>query len=214
MSGENLQIVADAVQKRFTQRPIFKPVSFQASTGDLIAITGQNGAGKSTLLKVIGNVLSPSKGTCAWQLGGTKLDHDGIRVRLGYVAPYLELYDELTAAEHVEFVASLKGFAMVRETALDLLDSFGLDSKIARSDRSLRAYSSGMKQRVRCAMAFACKPAVLLLDEPTSNLDESGTEIVLARAREAAERGAIVIIATNDPRERAIAQREIAVEPL
>ncbi len=211
---ESLMIYAEGVQKRFTQRPIFKPVSFEASAGDIIAITGFNGAGKSTLLKIIGNVLSPSKGSCSWKMAGKTLDHDGIRTRLGYVAPYLELYDELTAVEHVQLVAQLKGIPIAEQAAAGLLNDFGLDPKIAKSDRHLRAYSSGMKQRVRCAMAFACTPSALLLDEPTSNLDEAGTSIVLVQAHNAAARGAIVFIATNDPRERAIAQREIVIEPV
>ncbi len=142
----------------------------------------------------------------------TKLEHDSIRKTLGYVAPYLELYDELTAAEHVKFVADLKGNAITIDECLALLDTFGLDATVARGDRHLRAYSSGMKQRVRCAMAFACSPEVLLLDEPTSNLDDDGTVIVLREAQIAAERGAIVFVATNDERERAIAQREIHIE--
>lgn len=210
---ESLTITADSVEKRFSQRPVFKRVSFEARPLEIIAITGPNGAGKSTLLKIIADVLTPTKGTQVWQMGNSKLDHDGIRVRVGFAAPYLELYDELTAVEHVEFVAAMKGLPLRANSALDLLQSFGLDPKIAASDRRLRAYSSGMKQRVRCAMAFACSPAALLLDEPTSNLDDAGTSMMLQQATEAAARGAIVFIATNDERERATAQREIRLEP-
>ena len=174
---EPVTITLDGIEKRFSQRPIFKRVSFEAKPSEIIAITGPNGAGKSTLLKIIANVLSPTKGTHSWQSGNEKLDHDGIRVRMGFAAPYLELYDELTAIEHVEFVASMKGFLMEPNSALELLEGFGLDLKIASSDRRLRTYSSGMKQRVRSAMAFAGSPSAILLDEPTSNLDEDGTSI-------------------------------------
>ena len=210
---EPITIIADGIEKRFTQRPVFKRVSFEARSSEIIAITGQNGAGKSTLLKIIANVLSPTKGTQIWQHGNSKLDNDGIRVRMGFAAPYLELYDELTAVEHVEFVAAMKGIPFTADKALELLEEFGLDPKIAKGDRRLRAYSSGMKQRVRCAMAFACSPSALLLDEPTSNLDDVGTAIMLQQATKAAERGAIVFIATNDERERATAHREIRLEP-
>ncbi len=209
---ESLRIIADGIEKRFTHRPVFKRVSFEANSSEIIAITGPNGAGKSTLLKIIANVLSPTKGICTWQ-HGTKLDHDGIRVSMGFAAPYMELYDELTAVEHVEFVAAMKGISLGADEALKLLDGFGLDAAIAKSDRRLRAYSSGMKQRVRCAMAFACSPSVLLLDEPTSNLDDAGTELMLQQTTKAAKQGAIVFIATNDERERAVAHREIRLEP-
>jgi heme exporter protein A len=208
-----LRIIAEGVEKRFTQRPVFQPVSFEASPGEIIAITGENGAGKTTLLKIIANVLSPTKGMCAWKDGDAKLDHDGIRTIIGYVGPYLELYDELTAIEHVQFVADLKGIEHSADTAFELLTNFGLDPTVAKSDRRSRAYSSGMKQRVRIAMAFACEPQALLLDEPTSTLDETGTQLVLNAAQQAAANGAIVFIATNDERERAISQREIRIEP-
>ena len=207
-----LTILASNLTKRFSMKPVFKPVSFEATKGEIIGITGQNGAGKSTLLKIVGNVLSPTKGSCVWNRGGTKLDNDAIRVTLGYVAPYLELYDELTAVEHVRLVAELKGRAISLDDSLELLDRFGLDPKVARGDRHLRAYSSGMKQRVRCAMAFACAPEALLLDEATSTLDDVGTSIVLREARAAADRGAIVFIATNDERELAATHREVRIE--
>src|SRR5579883_702849 len=155
----DLTITAENIQKRFAYKPVFKPVSFKAEPSEIIAITGFNGAGKSTLLKMIGNVLSPTKGTCVWERGGKKMDNDGIHVSIGYVAPYLELYDELTAVEHVELVGKLKGIALKKGEAVELLEGFGLDAAVAKSDRHLRAYSSGMKQRVRCAMAFACAPS-------------------------------------------------------
>jgi len=208
-----LRIIAENVEKRFTQRAAFRPVSFEASPGEIIAITGQNGAGKTTLLKIVGNVLSPTKGSCVWKYEEKKLDYDGIRPIIGYVGPYLELYDELTAIEHVQFVADLKGVEHSADTALELLTGFGLDPAVAKSDRRLRAYSSGMKQRVRIAMAFACQPKALLLDEPTATLDDAGTQRVLEAAQKAASEGTIVFIATNDERERAITQREIRIEP-
>jgi heme exporter protein A len=208
-----LRIIAENVEKRFTQRAAFHPVSFEASPGEIIAITGQNGAGKTTLLKIVANVLSPTKGSCVWKYDDKKLDYDGIRTIIGYVGPYLELYDELTAIEHVQFVADLKGIEHSHDSALELLTGFGLDPAVSKSDRRLRAYSSGMKQRVRIAMAFACQPKGLLLDEPTSTLDDTGTQLVLDAAQRAAANGAIVFIATNDERERAIAQREIVIKP-
>ncbi len=214
MALESLSIRAEGVQKRFTQRPIFKPVSFEARPGEIVSITGPNGAGKSTLVKIVANVLTPSKGSCEWRDGTKKLDAEGIRRSVGFVAPYLELYDELTAIEQVQFVAEMKGERMNEEAALEIVERFGLSTSIAASDRRLRAYSSGMKQRVRCAMAFANAPAVLLLDEATSNLDDAGTERVLREAEHAAHNGSIVFIATNDARERAIAHREIRIEAL
>ena len=213
-SRSPLVVRATDVIKRYAGRPVFKPVTFEVS-GGVWAITGQNGAGKSTLIKIIANVLSPTKGSCSWHEGSDRaLEHDLLRTRMGFVAPYLELYDELTALEHLQLVGRLKGKSVSDDEALSLLSELGLDDRIARGDRHLRAYSSGMKQRVRCAMALVCTPDILLFDEPTSNLDEDGTERLLAAVRAAADRGATVFLATNDARERSIATAgEIRIEP-
>ncbi len=207
-----LSIALENVSKRYTQRSVFKPVTCQSAPGEIIAVTGENGAGKSTLLKIVAGVLSPTKGKCDWKLGDRILDQEARRVRLGFAAPYLELYDELTAIEHVEFVLTLKGLKSARDAVRADLLSFGLSAEVIDSERHVRAYSSGMKQRVRLAIAFAGHPDAIFLDEPTANLDESGCSIVLDKARQAAARGAHLWIATNVEREREIAHRELHLE--
>jgi ABC-type multidrug transport system ATPase subunit len=208
-----LMISGTDITKRYSGKPVFKPVTFQANPKEIIAITGSNGSGKSTLLKIIAQVMTPTKGSCVWKRGSTVVEHEKARIAFGFAAPYLETYGELTALEHIQLVADLKGYQMLEDEPLNQLRRFGLDKKIAASDRRLSAYSSGMKQRVRCSMAFACMPEVFLLDEITANLDEDGTQIVLTEARSVAAAGAIVFLATNDAREREIAHREIRLEP-
>jgi ABC-type multidrug transport system ATPase subunit len=208
-----LSISGTDIVKRYSGKPVFKPISFEAHPKEIVAITGRNGAGKSTLLKIIAQVMSPTKGTCIWKRGNTTLDHEKARTAYGFAAPYLELYNELTALEHINLVADMKGYEMMDDEPVNQLRRFGLEEKIAESDRRIAAYSSGMKQRVRCSMAFACMPEVFLLDEITSNLDDEGTKIVLTETRSVAAAGAIVFLATNDAREREIATREIRLEP-
>lgn len=208
-----LSISGSEITKRYSGKPVFKPISFEVHPKEIIAITGPNGAGKSTLLKIIAQVMSPTKGSCTWKRGNVLIEHEAARTAFGFASPYLELYGELTALEHINLVAELKGFEMLEDEPLNQLRRFGLDQKIAASDRRLSAYSSGMKQRVRCSMAFACMPEVFLLDEITSNLDDDGTRIVLNETRSVAAAGAIVFLATNDSREREIATREIRLEP-
>ena len=209
----DLTLRIEGVSKRFSRRLIFEPVSAEISSGDLVAITGKNGAGKSTLLKIISQTLPPSKGTCDWYSQAKKLDSDDIRMRTGYVAPYLELYGELTAAEHLQFVANLHGKELSAEASSMMLIETGLPEQAISSNRPLRAFSSGMKQRVKLAMATCMKPDVLLLDEATSNLDESGIELVTDIVRTAADRGAIVILATNEDRELALSSKRIEILP-
>ena len=132
---------------------------------------------------------------------------------MGYVAPYLELYGELTAVEHLQFVANLHGKELSTEASSMMLIETGLPEQAITSDRPLRAFSSGMKQRVKLAKAACLKPDVLLLDEATSNLDESGIGLVTDVVKSAADRGAIVILATNEDRELALSSKQIEITP-
>jgi ABC-type multidrug transport system ATPase subunit len=209
----DLTLRIEDVSKRFTRKLIFEPVTAEVNAGEIVAITGKNGAGKSTLLKIISQTLPSSKGTCDWYSNSQKLDADEIRMRMGYVAPYLELYGELTAVEHLQFIARLHGKTLDKSAATMMLEETGLPTQALSTDRPLRAFSSGMRQRVKLAMATCLKPDVLLLDEATSNLDEGGIQLVTDVVRSAADRGAIVILATNEDRELALASKQIEILP-
>jgi heme exporter protein A len=206
VSGISLTVTD--LTKRFGPKPVFEPISFTASGGEVVVLAGANGSGKSTLIKLLAGVLSPSRGKCEWSEDGKVIEYEVLQKRIGFVAPYLELYNELTAAEHIEFVAQLKSKAISREESLALLTSFGLDGTIAASDRYASKYSSGMQQRVRFAMAFACSPDVLFLDEPSSNLDDVGTTILFEKIQ--AFKG-IVFIATNDEKEKKLGTKVITL---
>jgi heme exporter protein A len=209
----DLTLRIEDVSKRFSRRLIFEPVTAEINAGEIIAITGKNGAGKSTLLKIISQTLPTSRGNCDWYSNAAKLDADDIRMRMGYVAPYLELYGELTAEEHLQFVATLHGRKLDASAASMMLEETGLPTQALSSSRPLRAFSSGMRQRVKLAMATCLKPDVLLLDEATSNLDEGGIQLVTDIVKSAADRGAVVILATNESRELALASRQIEILP-
>jgi heme exporter protein A len=209
----DLSLHVTEVTKRFGRNPVFDPISFSAFKGDIIAITGSNGTGKSTLLKIVCGVLTSSSGSCSWTNSEKLIEHSDLQKRIGFVAPYLELYSELTAIEHVQFVAELKGKSVSTDEAAGLLTGFGLEAKAARGDRSIGKFSSGMQQRVRFAMAFAAIPDVLFLDEPSSNLDDEGTEILFSKIKEHSASGGIVIIATNDDKEKQLAHFSVHLEP-
>jgi ABC-type multidrug transport system ATPase subunit len=206
VSGISLNV--SALTKRFGRKPVFEPVSFSATTGEVIVLAGANGSGKSTLIKMLAGVLSPSSGTCEWSVNEKPIEYEAFQQRIGFVAPYLALYNELSAIEHIEFVAELKGKMISRVECTELLTSLGLNEDIALSDRFVSKYSSGMQQRVRFAMAFACSPDVLFLDEPSSNLDDAGTTILFEKIR--AFNG-IVFIATNDEKEKSLGTKVITL---
>jgi ABC-type multidrug transport system ATPase subunit len=206
----SLRLEVENVSKRFGRKSVFSPVSFTATQGDIIAIVGSNGSGKSTLLKIIAGVLSPSSGKSIWFENDKPLDEEALAQRIGFVAPYLELYNELTAVEHVNFIGQLKGLQHSKPTA-DYLTQFGLDKNITISSRLVGHYSSGMKQRVTLAMSSVGDPDILLYDEPSSALDEDGIKALFDYIHESSSQGKIVILATNDLRERDLAHRTISL---
>lgn len=177
-----LQLVATDLRKTFNRRVIFDGVSITLDPGQTLLITGRNGSGKSTLVKILAGVLSPSKGSVSG--AGSP----------GLVSPYLQLYDEFSAAENLQLAMSLRGLPYDRERGEDLLRRVGL---AARKDDPVRTYSSGMKQRAKYAFALMHRPVVLLLDEPMSNLDADGIAIVRSIMTDHRE-GGILVVATND----------------
>ncbi len=207
---KSLTLTLTDITKRYGRKPIFEPVTFTARSSSITSVIGANGTGKTTLLKMIAGVLSPSTGKCIWADEHGELDRRSLQKRIGYAAPYLQLYNDLTAKEHLQLVADMKELGLTN--ADELLAMFGLDTKNIHS-KYVRDYSSGMLQRLRAAMAFACSPDALLLDEPSSNLDPEGTSQLLNAAKEFAVRGGLVIIATNDERERSIADAIIEIHP-
>jgi heme exporter protein A len=184
--------------KTFNRKVIFREVSFELGRTSSLAITGRNGSGKSTLVKIIAGLLSPSAGSVAIEDGGQILDESRQREHLGLVSPYLQLYDEFTALENIEILSRIRGIkTLERDHVQSLFTTFSLWDR--RND-ALRVFSSGMKQRLKYVFALVHRPTVLILDEPTSNLDSEGVESVKQVVRDQKSRG-IMIIATNEAQE-------------
>ncbi len=166
-----MKIELRGVSKRFNYEWIFRDLTFDFETGNSYAITGQNGSGKSTLLKIISGQLSPSEGTMSYTSEKT-FTPDEIYGQIAFTAPYIELIEDFNLLEflqfHFSFKTPLKGLKIN-----DVLDISGLQKQ---NKKSLKTFSSGMKQRVKLVTAILSSTPVLLLDEPTSNLDESGVE--------------------------------------
>jgi heme exporter protein A len=188
-----LTVRGDSLRQVFNRKTIFANVSFAVGGGNVLLIAGRNGSGKSTLVKILCGVLTPSG-------GNVRIDGDGARdqftrqARVGMVAPYLQLYEEFSAMENLHLSMTLRGFRSDEEVHRSLLDRVALDPK--RHD-PVRGFSSGMKQRLKYAMALTHHPPILVLDEPMSNLDAEGTAIV--RSIMADQRAAgILVVATND----------------
>jgi heme exporter protein A len=197
-----VRVEARGLGVRLGGRVVFAGLSFDWAGPGVIAVTGANGSGKTTLLKVVAGLLEPGRGTIAWQADGRALKPREARARLGFVGPEIGLYEDLSARENLAFFAAARGQDWSDELAARWLDRLGLTG---RGDDRLAAYSSGMKQRVKLAFALMARPGLVLLDEPGSNLDDSGRALLSGLVEEAA-RDALVVVATNDPAEAAWAR--------
>lgn len=190
LEGKSLAFSVDGVA-------ILRDISLQVQRGELVGLIGPNGAGKSTLLRLLCGLQRPSTGSVTYHYGGQRYSPDQARHLVGWVAPDLQLYRELTALENLQFFAQVRGLRLAPTALTALLEEVGLSG---RGNDLLAAYSSGMAQRLRYAYALLHRPPVLLLDEPTVTLDERGAQLVEQIVQRQRTSG-ITIIATNDPRE-------------
>ncbi len=200
------ELVIHSVSKSFGTRQALRAVSALATTGQVLVVAGPNGSGKSTLVKVAARLLRPTEGRVLWKLNGRELPTCDARRMAGMVSPDLAFYDELSAKENLRFFACTRGIDSTPEFVESLLDRFGLGG---RGDDLVGAYSSGMKQRLKYAFALMHDPPLLLLDEPTANLDERGIELVndtIAQARHSK----CIVVATNEPEE--VRLGDVAIE--
>jgi ABC-type multidrug transport system ATPase subunit len=155
--------------RRFNQEWIFRKFSYQFTSAGKYAILGPNGSGKSTLLSVILGSLSPSEGSVTYNHHEI-IPVEKIYTQLSFAAPYLDLIEEFSLQETIDFHFKFKAF-YPGLSAAGLLDILGLSKS---QDKALKYFSSGMKQRTKLALACCTDSPLLLLDEPTSNLDKQG----------------------------------------
>jgi heme exporter protein A len=174
------------VKRSFGRLKVLAGISGEASGGEVLLVTGANGSGKSTLLRCLAGLLALEAGTIDYREAEGPLDTAGRRRRVGYVAPDLAFYEELTAEENLAFFARLRGLPASR--AQEMLARVGLPGS-----RAAGALSSGMRQRLRWAWALLARPALLLLDEPFQNLDAPGEALARELLAEHLREGLAVV---------------------
>jgi ABC-type multidrug transport system ATPase subunit len=203
-----MRITLSDAGKRFNREWIFRHFDYHFFSSNAYAITGPNGSGKSTLLQFIAGVLMPTEGKIAYYT------HNDIPIAecypmLSIAAPYLETIEEMTANEffrfHQAFKPLLPGMSIHK-----MLDRIGLREA---ADKQIRYYSSGMKQRVKLAQAFFSDTPVILLDEPTTNLDAPGITLYHELIRDYC-RERLLIVSSNDPLEYSFCKTEINMQSL
>lgn len=194
---------------RYGYRRIFSGVNLELSSGEILAITGANGSGKSTLLKALGGILRLTSGKVELILSEQVISREQHALHIGFVAPYVNLYEDLTLQENLAFIERARS---MRSDSMRIESTVADVGLTAHMDEPIRTYSTGMQQRVRLAAALFHEPKVFLLDEPTLGLDPKGKEIfknMVARSRES---GHLVVIASNSEDEIAMATQSLCIE--
>lgn len=184
------------LSKNYSNNEVFRDLNVKHNGGKM-GIAGSNGAGKSTLLRCLSGLISPSSGTIVWSINAGNYPPTEISSFLGFAAPYVELYEELTARENLDFIKNLRSHQPC-DNIPDLIIRFEIERF---ADSLYGKLSSGQQQRVKLAAAVIHRPSILCLDEPGTNLDEDGHAIVKRMADHCVDNGGIVILASNQPHE-------------
>ena len=190
----NYSVVANNLNKSFGRRLIFNDLNFKFDKAGVYGISGPNGSGKSTLIKIIGGIIGATKGSVDHLLNEKKIAEEQLHNYIGFVSPYLVLYEEFTAYENFHHFAEIRGVKFDKTRIDYLLEKFLL---YKRKDDLLKTYSSGMKQRIKFIFALMHSPNLLMLDEPTSNLDDEGKDSVYDLIKEEGQKN-LVIVASNE----------------
>lgn len=187
---ENLEVMQ--LVRRFGRRYALRGVSATFAPGTISVIEGSNGAGKSTFLNIVATLLSATSGEVHYRpLASGRVDR--VRAQLGWVSHDALCYRALSARENVELAAKLQGMEATRAFA-PLAAALGME---AFGERPVEALSRGQRQRVALARALVHHPAALLLDEPSTGLDEDGRNQLVRVLLEQRARGVTVLLATH-----------------
>jgi len=181
--------------KRYGDRWLFRNLSFRLAKGDALIVLGRNGVGKSTLLKTVAGLLHPTEGKVVADVPDT-------RTGLSLSALEMSLYPSLTLREHLRLASELRGCPSRDD---ELLERIGLTHA---ANLAASKISTGMKARLKLALAIQPDPLVLILDEPGAGMDEAGKDLVQSICAEQKERG-VLVLATNDQREKLLGTLEL-----
>ena len=204
-----ITLIVRGAGHKYGYKRIFAGVGATLQPGTVLAITGMNGSGKSTLLKIMAGILRPTDGDVGLIIPGKVIPEDEYYLHVGVVAPYVNMYRDLTLRENLMFITRARamrtGYTRIRK----VVSMVGLTDQI---DDPVKTYSTGMQQRAHFAAALLHEPTVLLFDEPTLGLDEEGRNIFESIIAGAQKAGNLVVIASNTQNDIALANRSLCIE--
>jgi len=206
---QNININLESLSKKVSASELlFKNMNYSINAGEVIAITGPNGSGKSTLLKILAGVMKPTDGKITVNINNQDINIDNFYKYFGFVAPYLNLYEEFNPIEHLRVICKMRNIKFSNEIAMNYLAQFNLQEHYLKP---IKAFSSGMKQRMKLILAILNHPSILFLDEPFSNLDEEGISNFEKIIDDFHNRDNVIFIASNDEREISLSNKKINI---
>ncbi len=203
----SVEIVVEQVSKRFKRDWIFRNISHSFSQGSKTAVLGQNGSGKSTFLKMVCGYVGLTEGKIHWKANQVSLELEDWHNQFVYCAPYLEILEEFTLQESLDFHFQLTSMRNDIDLTL-ILDQSGLAK---HQNKQVSLFSSGMKQRLKLILALCSEVDVYLLDEPCSNLDDKGYQWYLELIQNLPDNKTL-IVASNNPAEYRFCDQRINIE--
>ncbi len=206
-ANQGMDIKLHNVAKRYRFEWIFRDINYDFKAGNSYAVLGPNGAGKSTFLKILSGHLSPSKGTITFSKNKTPIEQDLVYQQVSYAAPYIDLIEELTLVEAIEFHKKFK--PLLNNLEVGDLEELLRFSKA--SHKEVKFFSSGMKQRLKLVLAICSDTNILLLDEPTTNLDKQGMNWYLDLISEY-KKDRLLIIASNVEADLSFCEEQLNIQ--
>jgi len=192
--------------KRFNRDWIFRHLTYEFSAGQSYAIVGPNGSGKSTLLQVLSGSMQVNEGNGEWTIDNKKLELEKIYNYISICAPYLEVVEEMTLIEFLDFHSGFKPF-LSSITSEKIISILGLENAV---NKQIRNYSSGMRQRVKLAQAIFSDVSVVLLDEPCTNFDAAGIQLYHSLINDYCK-NRMVVVSSNDEVEYSFCKEKISL---
>jgi ABC-type multidrug transport system ATPase subunit len=203
-----VKIILTGTGKKYNTEWIFRELSYSFEKDQAYAILGRNGSGKSTLLQIIAGNIHPTSGKVNYSKGGQEIPVEKIFQHLTIVAPYQELIEEFTLREMLDFHFFFKSL-VPGYTIPGIIDRIGFKDP---GRKTIRFFSSGMKQRVKLILALFSDVSVVLLDEPAMNLDEAGTNWYLQLVSEMAKNRIILVCSNLQHQETALCKEKLFIE--
>lgn len=202
-----ISIHLQSVSKKYNREWIFKDLDLTIDPGSRIALLGANGSGKSTLLQVISGYLIPDSGKVKFRSNNVDVKEEVAHEHISFASPFLQLSEELSLKEIIEHTAIYKSFSNGLTTT-QIIDIIELK---AASNKQLKHFSSGMKQRVKLGLAILANCELLFLDEPLSNLDANGVKWYQHMITQYAANKTIVVCSNTVKEEYSFCEKELNI---